>query len=62
MAAIKQQVIHMIESLPDEVTVDDIMAERYFRLKVDAGLKELDEGKGIPHEEIEKRMSKWLTI
>ena len=62
MAAIKQQVIHMIESLPDEVTVDDIMAELYFRLQVDAGLKELDEGKGIPHEEIEKRMSKWLTI
>ncbi|MDP3296138.1 MAG: hypothetical protein Q8N09_00845 [Thermodesulfovibrionia bacterium] len=61
MAAIKQQVIHMIESLPDEVTVDDIMAELYFRLQVDAGLKELDEGKGIPHEEIEKRMSKWLT-
>ena len=47
MAAIKQQVIHMIESLPDEVTVDDIMAELYFRLQVDAGLKELDEGKGI---------------
>ena len=44
MAAIKQQVIHMIESLPDEVTVDDIMAELYFRLQVDAGLKELDEG------------------
>jgi len=61
MAGIKQQVIHMIESLPDEVTVDDIMAELYFRLQVDAGLKELDEGKGIPHEEIEKRMSKWLT-
>ena len=37
----------MIESLPDEVTVDDIMAELYFRLQVDAGLKELDEGKGI---------------
>lgn len=61
MAAIKQQVIHMIESLPDEVTVDDIMAELYFKLQVDAGLKELDGGKGIPHEEVEKRMSKWLS-
>ncbi|HHT9145543.1 MAG TPA: hypothetical protein ACFYD4_07675 [Candidatus Wunengus sp. YC61] len=61
MAEIKQQVIQIIQSLPDDVTLDDIMAELYFKLQVDAGLKELDEGKGIPHEEVEKRMSKWLT-
>ena len=51
----------MIQSLPDNVTLDDIMAALYFKLQVDAGLKEIDEGKGIPHEEVEKRMSKWLT-
>lgn len=61
MAEIKQQVIQIIQSLPDDVTLDDIMAELYFKLQVDAGLKELDEGKGIPQEEVEKRMSKWLT-
>jgi predicted transcriptional regulator len=60
-AGVKQQVIKMIQSLPEEVSIDDIMAELYFKLQVDAGLKELDEGKGIPHDEIEKRMSKWLT-
>lgn len=57
MAAVKQQVIQMIQSMPEEVTIDDIMAELYFKLQVDAGLKELDEGKGIPHKEVEKRMS-----
>ena len=61
MAKIKEQVIQMIQALPDEVSIDDIMAELYFRLQVDIGLKELDEGKGIPHEEVEKRMAKWLT-
>lgn len=61
MAGVKQQVIQMIELLPEEVSVDDIMAELYFKLQVDTGLNELDEGKGIPHEEVEKRMSKWLT-
>jgi predicted transcriptional regulator len=61
MLKVKQAVIKMIQSLPDEVTIDDIMAELYFKLQVDAGLKELDEGKGIPHEEVEKRMSKWLS-
>lgn len=61
MTGVKQQVIQMIQSLPDNVTIDDIMAELYFKLQVDAGLKELDDGKGIPHEKVEKRMSKWLT-
>jgi len=35
MAGVKQQIIQMIQSLPDEVTADDIMAELYFRLQVD---------------------------
>ncbi|MBU2446131.1 MAG: hypothetical protein KJ666_11270 [Bacteroidetes bacterium] len=61
MAGIKEQVLKMIDSLPENITVDEIMAELYFKLQVDAGLKELDEGKGIPHEEVEKRMSKWLS-
>ncbi len=61
MAGVKEQVIHMIQSLPKDSTIDDIMAELYFKLQVDAGLKELDEGKGIPHEEVKKRMSRWLT-
>lgn len=60
MAGVKQQVIEMIQGLPDEVSLDNIMAELYFKLQVDSGLKELDEGKSIPQEEVEKRMSKWL--
>lgn len=60
MPKVKDKVIQMIKSLPEDVSIDDIIAELYFKLQIDAGLKELDEGKGIPHEKIEKRMSKWL--
>ncbi|MEW6359545.1 MAG: hypothetical protein AB1696_24620 [Planctomycetota bacterium] len=60
MAGIKEQVIQMIQSLPDEVTLDEIMAELYFKLQVDAGLRELDEGKGISHERVRERMDRWL--
>ena len=60
MNNVKQQVIRMIEALPEEISVDDIMAELYFKKQVDAGLKELDDGKWIPHEEVEKRLSKRL--
>ncbi len=60
MAGIKQEVIKLVESLPETATLDDIMAELYFKMQVDAGLRELDEGKGITHEEVEKRIGKWL--
>lgn len=61
MNGIKQEVIRLVQSLPDSATMDDIMGELYFKMQVDGGLKELDEGKGISHEEAEKRMGKWLA-
>ena len=60
MPKIKEQVIKMIKALPNNVSIDDIMSELHFKLQVDAGLKELDEGKGVEHEEVERRMRKWL--
>ena len=57
-AKIKEKVIKMIEELPEDITVSDVMAELYFRQNVDEGLKELDEGKGISHEEAKKRLSR----
>lgn len=60
MSAVKEQVLNMVKTLPDNASLDDISAEIYFKAQVDAGLKDLDEGKGIPHEDVERCMSKWL--
>lgn len=57
----KQAVIEIIQRLPEEATVDDIMAELFFRRKVDAGLRQLDAGEGLDHDEAKKRLSKWLS-
>ena len=61
MSEIKEQVLKLVRAMPENATLDDVMAELYFKKKVDAGLKELDEGKGISHKDVEKRMSRWLT-
>ena len=60
MANAKEQVLDMVRALPDDATIDDIMAELYFRIQVDSGLSELDAGRGIPHEEVQRRLAKWL--
>ena len=61
MASLKDEVISMIQQMPESTSLADIMAELYFRQKVDAGLRELDEGKGIPHEQVKGRLEKWLN-
>lgn len=57
----KDAVLDMIRKLPDDVTLTEIMAELYFRQKVDQGRAELDAGKGVPHEQALQRLQKWLT-
>lgn len=56
----KDTVIEMIRRLPDDATVDEIMAELYARHKIEEGLRELEEGKGVPHEEAKQRLARWL--
>jgi predicted transcriptional regulator len=56
----KDAVLEMIRKLPDNVTLADIMAELYFRQKVDQGLAELDAGKGVPHDQAREQLQKWL--
>ncbi len=51
----------MIEQLPEQAQVGEIMAELYFYQKVDSGLQELDEGRGIPHAQVKGRLNKWLS-
>ena len=60
METVKDAVIQMIHDMPDSISVNDIMAELYFREKVDAGLHALDEGRGIEHQEAKDRVKKWL--
>ena len=39
MQALKENVITMIKNMPQDVSIEDIMAELYFRYEVDQGLK-----------------------
>jgi predicted transcriptional regulator len=60
-ASAKDAILEMIRRLPDDVTVADVMAELYFRQKVDEGLRQLDAGQGIDHDEAKKRLGPWLS-
>jgi hypothetical protein len=57
----RDAVIEMIKRLPEDVSVSDIMEELYFRMKVDEGLRQLDAGQGMSHEEAKRRLAPWLS-
>jgi predicted transcriptional regulator len=56
----KQTALRIIEAMPEDVSLEDIMYELYFRQRVDRGLQELDEGETVAHDEIEQDLAKWL--
>lgn len=58
--SIKQAALRMIERMPDDASLEDIMYELYFRKRVDRGLRELDQGKTVSHEEVKRGLVKWL--
>lgn len=60
MSPLKEQVIELIKSLPDDCTWEDIQYHIYVREKVERGIQDVDEGKVLTHDEVEKKMKKWL--
>lgn len=45
-----------MERLPPDATFDDAIERLVFLAKIEAGLAELDAGKGIPHDEVKRRL------
>jgi UDP-N-acetylglucosamine 1-carboxyvinyltransferase len=49
-----------IERLSSGLPVPHVVSELCFRQKVDEGLRQLDAGEGIDHDEAKRRLGKWL--
>lgn len=59
MSSVKESVIQLVESLPDDCTVEDIQYHLYVREKVLAGSRAIDEGRVQSHEEVGRRLDQW---
>jgi predicted transcriptional regulator len=53
----KDRILEALQDLPADATIDDAIERLIFLARVDAGLAELDEGKGIPHAEVKRRLN-----
>jgi hypothetical protein len=57
----KEIAIRGIQELPEEATWEDIQERINFVAGVQKTLRELDEGKGIPHEQVREEFREWLS-
>ena len=57
MSDVRQSVLEIAEKLPDECTWDEVMYRIYVRQKIEAGIKDVDAGRLVPHEEVFKEFA-----
>jgi hypothetical protein len=60
MKTAKDDVRELLEGLPDDASLEDIQYHIYVRQKVQKGLEAAREGRTLTHEEVTRRMSRWL--
>lgn len=57
MSTVKEEVLRLVETLPDDATWDTVMYEIYVRQKIAAGEEAIAEGRVSPHGEVKKRFA-----
>ena len=57
---VKDAAKRVIESLPEEATMDEIIHALYVNAKFEHGEREIREGKGVSHEAARERLGKWV--
>ncbi len=62
MISAKIEAIEILKSLPDNCTWEDIQYHLYVREKVEKGLKDIENGKIVSHEKVEKEVNEWLKF
>ncbi|MFZ2223160.1 MAG: hypothetical protein WAV26_00585 [Candidatus Deferrimicrobium sp.] len=60
MQSAKMEVSKLIDTLPDDCSLDDIQYHLFVLQKVERGLKDGEAGRTFTQEEVGKRAAKWL--
>lgn len=52
----RDRIVEALKDLPEDATFQDAIERLVFLAKIDIGLAELDAGRGIPHNEVKRRL------
>jgi hypothetical protein len=60
MNAAKEEVLRILERLPEDASLEDIQHHIYVRQKIEHGLEDVEVGRTLSEAEFDQRMAKWL--
>lgn len=57
-ATLRERAIELIQQLPPEASVEEMMEKLYFLSKVERGLRQIDAGQVVSDEEAKRRLDR----
>ncbi|GAB6888980.1 hypothetical protein JCM13304A_24840 [Desulfothermus okinawensis JCM 13304] len=60
MSTVKEEVKSLLERLPRDCTIEDIQYHLYVLEKIQKGIHRAEKEGTISHEDVKKRLNKWL--
>jgi predicted transcriptional regulator len=57
----KEEVIKMIEDLPNNTTLEEIIEQLSVKAKIEKGMTQLNNGEFYSHDEVKKKFANWLS-
>lgn len=57
----KEKIKKSIDTLPDNLTIDQVIDQLIILDKVEQGLKDIEDGHVFTTEEVQSKLSKWLS-
>ena len=57
----KELVLKTITDLPEDVSWAEIQERINFMAGIRKGFEEIEDGKGIPHEDLKRQFQSWIT-
>ena len=61
MAQVKKAVLDLVRKLPADCTLEDVQYQLYVRQKIDRSILAAASGRVTSHEQVKKRLAKWLA-
>jgi predicted transcriptional regulator len=59
MQTAKKMLIQAIEEQPDDSTAEELLRELFFNQMISRGIEDVQNGRTIAHEDVEKEIDKW---
>jgi predicted transcriptional regulator len=58
--SLKAKMEHLIHDLPEDASIEDAMENLFVLYKIEKGIEQADSGLTVSHEEVKRRLAKWL--